>query len=72
MSEEAKQKIYEIEGYIKELVKNFYGHVIIVPDHGAVTIEDTDGTKRGKHSLFKYGDMYVPFYYFERGSLIEE
>lgn len=72
LSEEAKQKIYEIEGYIKELVKNFYGHVIIVPDHGAVTIEDTDGTKRGKHSLFKYGDMYVPFYYFERGSLIEE
>ncbi len=72
LSEEARQKIFEIEGYIKELVKNFFGHVIIVPDHGAVAIEDADGTTRGKHNLFKYGDMYVPFYYFERGSLIEE
>jgi sulfur relay (sulfurtransferase) DsrF/TusC family protein len=72
MSKEAENKIYEIEGYIKELAKNFYGHVIIVPDHGSVTIEDSDGTTRGKHNLFKYGDMYVPFYYFERGSLIEE
>ena len=71
LSKEAEEKVLEIERYIKELVANFDGHVIIVPDHGAVTLEE-EGAKVGKHGLFRKEDMYVPFYYFGRGSLDEE
>lgn len=66
-STESKEKILEVEQYISELIKDYDGNVIIISDHGSVTIED-NGTKTGKHGVFRVEDMFVPFFFFERGS----
>ncbi|MDD4315785.1 MAG: alkaline phosphatase family protein, partial [Clostridia bacterium] len=67
LSVEAKTKILEVEGYIESLVEDFDGTVIIVPDHGSVTVTNGDKTE-GKHGLFLNGDMFVPYYVITRES----
>lgn len=64
ISDEAKEKIVETEGYIMQLIENFDGTVIIVPDHGAITYYDGDMPK-GKHGLFQKNDMLIPYYLFK-------
>lgn len=66
LSSQAEDKIKEVEGYIINLVSNFSGKVIIVPDHGSVTVEE-NGADVGKHGLFESGDMLVPYYCFDGG-----
>ncbi|MCL2675821.1 MAG: alkaline phosphatase family protein [Firmicutes bacterium] len=63
-SEQSLAKILEIEGYIKELIEGFKGRLIIVPDHGHITL-DEGGVTVGNHALFMPGDMFVPYYVFE-------
>ncbi len=62
ISSRAKAKILKTENYIEQLVQEFDGTVIIVPDHGAITYFDSDNNKKGKHGLLQNEDMYVPFY----------
>ena len=61
LSDRSKQKIIEIEGYIANLIADFDGVVIIVPDHGAVTMTNGEKTE-GKHGVFAPQDMFVPYY----------
>lgn len=61
LSIEAKDKILEIENYIVNLTEGFDGTVIIVPDHGAVTVTNGEKTE-GKHGMFAPQDMFVPYY----------
>jgi hypothetical protein len=65
LSDEAKDKILEIEGYIEDLISRFDGTVIIVPDHGHNTLYDAGGNAYGAHGLFTSLDMFVPYYVFE-------
>lgn len=59
-SEQAHEKIIEIDGYIKNLVESFDGTVLIVSDHGQHERE-YEG-KKGNHGEFIYEDMVVPFF----------
>lgn len=61
LSAEAKEKILEIEDYIQSLIAGFEGTVIIVPDHGSVTVANGEENE-GKHGLFAPQDMFVPYY----------
>jgi hypothetical protein len=60
LSDQALDKILEIEQYTKTLMENFDGKIIIVPDHGSVTVQGD--TLTGRHGVFETGDMYVPYY----------
>jgi len=60
-SSEARDKILQVEGYISELIKGFEGRVIIIPDHGHITVTE-GGELRGNHGYFMPGDMFVPYY----------
>jgi len=53
-SNEALEKILEIEAYINALTEGFSGRVIIISDHGHVA--------EGGHGYFMPGDMLVPYY----------
>ncbi len=57
-SNEAKEKLTEIDGYVKELSESFNGTIIIVSDHGQ---HSSDGEKLGEHGQFLLSDMEVPF-----------
>ncbi len=65
LSNESKTKILYIESYIEYLIGQFQGTVIIVPDHGHITLYDESQKAYGKHGLFTNLDMYVPYYVFE-------
>ncbi|NCA67352.1 MAG: hypothetical protein EOM87_04740, partial [Clostridia bacterium] len=62
ISEKAREKIIEIDGYIQQLVAQFEGVVIIVPDHGAVTYYNEESAPKGKHGIFEKDDMLIPYY----------
>lgn len=66
LTDNAKNKILEVEGYIADLIERFDGDmIIIVPDHGHITYQE-DGEDKGKHGVFEKNDMYVPFYVIEK------
>jgi len=65
LSSEAKTKLLITESYIGNLMAEFDGVVIVVPDHGHNTLYDEDGNAYGKHGMFTALDMYVPYYIFE-------
>ncbi len=58
-SDEARDKLYELDGYIKSLSEDFNGKIIIVSDHGQHDVNE-DG-RLGNHGNFYYSDMLVPF-----------
>lgn len=61
-SPEAAAKSIELDGYVKELAKDFDGSVIVVSDHGQY---DSVGDKKGSHGTFVRESMLVPYIYFE-------
>ncbi len=61
-SSEAAAKSIELDGYVKELAKDFDGTVIVVSDHGQY---DSAGDKKGCHGTFVREAMLVPYIYFE-------
>ena len=63
-SEEALAKILETEAYIQALMTGFSGRVIVVSDHGQITVTE-QGIPRGNHGYFAPGDMFVPYYVFD-------
>jgi hypothetical protein len=64
LSNESKTKIIYIESYIEYLISQFDGTVIIVPDHGHITLYDEQEKPYGKHGLFTNLDMFIPYYVF--------
>ncbi len=62
-SQEAENKLNELDGYIQALSENFNGTILIVSDHGQHPV-DEDG-RLGNHGNFYYSDMAVPFIIFE-------
>ena len=60
-SQQAKDKITEIDKYIKSLVESFDGTVMIVSDHGQHDTGRED--KKGDHGEFIYEDMVIPFFF---------
>lgn len=56
ISEETMGKITEVDGYVKELVENWNGKVIITADHGMHSTDDG-----GCHGEFRYEDMIIPY-----------
>lgn len=56
ISEETMKKITEVDGYVKELVGNWNGKVIITADHGMHSTKDG-----GSHGEFRYEDMVIPY-----------
>lgn len=66
LSNQALTKISYIESYIEYLVSQFDGKVIIVPDHGHMTMYDEDNIPYGDHGLFTNLDMFVPYYVIEK------
>ena len=66
ISEQAKNKIINIEGYIMNLMAAFDGVVIILPDHGMIKYYDEENVARGRHGIFEPKDMFVPYYIFNR------
>ncbi len=65
LSNESKTKILYTESFIEYLIAQFEGTVIIVPDHGHITLYDEEQNAYGKHGLFTNQDMFVPYYVFE-------
>lgn len=59
-SQQANDKILELDGYIKSLVENFNGTVMVVSDHGQHE-KEYEG-KKGNHGEFIYEDMVIPFF----------
>lgn len=64
-SDEAQEKLAEIDAFIAELCGNFKGTVIITADHGQHTTADEE--KPGNHGEFVPVDMTVPLIIFEAG-----
>ena len=62
ISQETMGKIAEVDGYVKELVENWSGQVIITADHGMHSTEDG-----GCHGEFRYEDMVIPYIMTEGG-----
>lgn len=62
ISKETMAKIEEVDGYVKELVKNWHGKVIITADHGMHSTENG-----GSHGEFRYEDMIIPYIMAEGG-----
>jgi len=65
LSEQSKAKCIVIDSYIADLRAQFDGIIIIVPDHGHVTLSDSNNNAYGKHGMFTNLDMYVPFFVYE-------
>ncbi|SHJ21827.1 Type I phosphodiesterase / nucleotide pyrophosphatase [Dethiosulfatibacter aminovorans DSM 17477] len=62
ISEETMDKISEVDGYVKKLVENWSGKVIITADHGMHSTDDG-----GCHGEFRYEDMVIPYILAEGG-----
>jgi hypothetical protein len=62
-SDEAAQKLHELDGYVKTLCDNFSGTVIITADHGQHSTDSKE--KPGNHGEFMPIDLTVPFMIFE-------
>lgn len=69
LSNQALTKISYIESYIEYLVDQFDGKVIIVPDHGHMTMYDENNIPYGDHGLFTNLDMFVPYYVIENDGI---
>ena len=54
---ETKEKAVELDSYIKSLVDEFNGRIIITSDHGQ---HDTNGKKLGDHGEIRHEDMIIP------------
>lgn len=59
-SQQAKEKIDQLDKYVEGLVKEFDGTVLITADHGQHEREYED--KIGNHGEFVYEDMTVPLF----------
>ncbi|WZL72376.1 alkaline phosphatase family protein [Clostridiaceae bacterium 35-E11] len=62
LAPETMDKLKEIDGYVKALVENWEGKVIITSDHG---MHKTN--KEGGHGSFRYEDLIVPYIMLEGG-----
>ncbi len=58
-TDEAKEKLLEIQGYVDEMIAEFSGTTYIISDHGQH--HTTIGEKKGDHGEFRYEDMCIPF-----------
>ncbi len=56
---EAKEKLFEIQEYIDEMLTSFSGTTYLVSDHGQHNLSSEE--KKGDHGEFRYADMCVPF-----------
>lgn len=56
INEKVMQKVKEIDGYLKLLIENFHGRVILTADHGMH--KTADG---GSHGVFQYEDMIIAY-----------
>ena len=54
-SEEALDQLNVLDGYVKDIVKNYNGDVIITSDHGMHDEEDG-----GSHGVFCAEDLFIP------------
>lgn len=63
LSLETMEFIKRVDGYVKELVSNWNGKVIITADHGMHSTEDG-----GDHGEFRYEDMVVPYLILDGGN----
>lgn len=59
LSDQAIEKIYELDTYVADLCANFSGIVLILSDHGQYGI-DGDG-KLGEHGEFRPLSMTIPY-----------
>ena len=66
LSKEAKIKCMEIDSYVKDLKMQFDGKVIIVSDHGHITLVNENDKNYGDHGYFDHQDMYVPYFVFNK------
>lgn len=67
LSKETMEFIKGIDGYLKEMVSNWKGKVIITSDHGMHSTEEG-----GDHGEFRYEDLMVPYIVLEGGDQIEQ
>lgn len=58
-SDEAYNKLNELDGYIKELMKDFHGTLIVFADHGQHDVNYNG--KLGNHGEFLPIDMSIPY-----------
>jgi len=56
MNEKTLDQLMLLDGYVKELVNRWDGHVIITSDHGMHTTNEG-----GNHGEFRYEDLIIPF-----------
>ncbi len=61
-SDEVMERILTIDGYTRQLVKNWSGKVIIVADHGMHSTPDG-----GSHGEFRAEDLLIPYQIIEGG-----
>lgn len=62
LDEKTMQKIKETDSYLKKLIENWQGKVIITADHG---MHSTDGG--GDHGFVRYEDLIIPYILAEGG-----
>ncbi len=66
LSEQTMEKIRETDSYLKELIKNWSGKVIITADHGMHSIPEG-----GDHGYVRYEDLIIPYILAEGGKADE-
>ena len=71
LSLETMAAIEDNDSYVKKLVSEWDGQVLIFADHGMHTKEEKQEQKKGDHNSLRTEDMFVPYWHFEGGKINE-